>query len=94
MLDMNQPLVLEDSVVLRALRDKYWALNTKSGNQYRLNGVSYFILNLLRVQMSATQVVEEILRDYSVDREQAVTDCCKVLQLAVENAIVKEVNKS
>lgn len=92
MLDMNRPLFLEDSIVLRGLGDKYWALDTSSGNQYRLNDVSYFILNLLRTQMSTVQVVDKILEEYAVTREQAVTDCSRVLQFAVENAVVKEVN--
>ena len=74
--------------------DKYWALNTSSGNQYRLNDVSYFILNLLRIQMSTAQVVDEVLREYAVAREQAVIDCGKLLQFAIENAIVKEVDNT
>lgn len=94
MLDMNRPLLLEDSIVLRGLGDKYWALNTSSGNQYRLNDVSYFILNLLRIQMSTAQLVDEILREYEVTREQAVIDCGKLLQFAIENAIVKEVDNT
>lgn len=94
MLDMNRLLLLEDSIVLRGIGEKYWALNTSSGNQYRLNDVSYFILNLLRTQMSTTQVVDEILREYEVAREKAVTDCRSVLQFAIENAIVKEADNT
>lgn len=92
MLDMNRPLMLEENIVLRGLGDKYWALDTASGNQYRLNEVSYFILNLLRSQMSAGQVVDEILKEYAVDREQAIADCTRTLQFAVEKAIAKEVS--
>ena len=94
MLDINRPLLLDDSIVLRGLGNKYWALNTSSGNQYRLNDVSCFILNLLRIQMSTEQVVEEVLREYAVAREQAEVDCRRVLQYAVENSIVKEVNNT
>lgn len=94
MLDMNHPLLLEDSIVLRGLGDKYWALDTLSGNQYRLNDVSYFILNLLRTQMTTVQAVDKVLEEYAVTREQAVSDCSRVLQFAVEKAIVKEVNNT
>lgn len=94
MLDMNHPLLLEDSIVLRGLGDKYWALDTLSGNQYRLNDVSYFILNLLRTQMTTAQAVDKVLEEYAVTREQAVSDCSRVLQFAVEKAIVKEVNNT
>ena len=94
MLDMNHPLLLENSIVLRGLGDKYWALDTLSGNQYRLNDVSYFILNLLRTQMTTAQAVDKVLEEHAVTREQAVSDCSRVLQFAVEKAIVKEVNNT
>ncbi len=75
MLDMNHPLLREDSIVLRGLGDKYWALDTSSGNQYKLNEVSYFILNLLRTPMTTAQVVDKVLEEYAVTREQATHDC-------------------
>lgn len=94
MLDMNHSLLLEDSIVLRGLGDKYWALDTLSGNQYKLNEVSHYILNLLRVQMTTVQVVDRVLEEYAVTREQAVSDCNRVLQFALEKAIVKEVSNT
>lgn len=94
MLDMNSMHLLERSIVLRGIGDKYWALDISSGNQYRLNEVSHFILNLLRVQMSTDQVVEEILREYEVDRDQATADCSNVIRFAIEKNIIKEVSNS
>lgn len=94
MLDMNHLLLLEDSIVLRGLGDKYWALDTSSGNQYKLNEVSYFILNLLRTPMTTAQAVDKVLEEYAVTREQAASDCSRVLQFAAEKAIVKEVNNT
>lgn len=91
MLDMSSILCLNETVVLRGLADKFWALDTSSGNQYKLNEISYFILNLLRSPTSVKQVVEEILKEYAVSREQAATDCSRVLQISVEKGIVKEV---
>ncbi len=94
MLDMNHPLLLADSIVLRGLGDKYWALDTSSGNQYKLNEVSYFILNLLRTPMTTAQVVDKVLEEYAVTREQATHDCSRVLQFATGKTIVKEVNNT
>ena len=91
MLDMSSILCLNETVVLRGLSDKFWALDTSSGNQYKLNKASYFILDLLRTPTTIGQVVEEILKEYSVPREQAACDCVNVLQFAVEKSIVKEV---
>lgn len=92
MLDMNTILRLNAAIVLRGLGGKYWALDTSSGNQYKLNDVSYFMLNLLRSPMSAEQMVDEILKEYAVAREQVVVDCSRVLQFAIEKEIVKEVS--
>lgn len=92
MLDMNQLLMLNTTIVLRGLGDKYWALDTLSGNQYKLNEVSYFILNLLRTPASMEQAVGELLKEYAVARKQAEIDCDRVLRFAVEKDIVKEVN--
>ena len=91
---MNSMYLLERSIVIRSIGDKYWALDISSGNQYRLNEVSHFTLNLLRVQMSTDQVVEEILREYEVDRDQAATDCSNVIRFAIEKNIIKEVSNS
>lgn len=91
MLDMSSMLCLNEAVVLRGLADKYWALDTSSGNQYKLNEVSYFILNHLRTPTTIDQVVEEILKEYVVSHEQAASDCASVLRFAVEKSIVKEV---
>lgn len=91
MLDISNILCLNETVVLRGLADKFWALDTSSGNQYKLNEVSYFILNLLRTPATIEQVVDEILKEYTVPRERAVSDCSRVLQFAIEKNIVKEV---
>lgn len=91
MLDMSNTLCLNETVVLRRLADKFWALDTSSGNQYKLNEVSYFILNFLRTPKAVEQVVEEVLKEYTVPYGQAAADCSSVLQFAVEKSIVKEV---
>lgn len=92
MLDINQHFVLSKTIVLRGLGEKFWALDTSSGNQYKLNDVSYFILNSLRAPMSATQIVDAVLEEYEATREQVSIDCSCILQFAIENAIIKEVN--
>ena len=91
MLDVNSVLKLNEAIVLRGLADKFWALDTASGSQYRLNDVSYFVLNLLRDSLAVEQVVDEVLKEYAVSREQASADCFNVLRTAVEKGIVKEV---
>ena len=91
MLDLRKSFCLSDTIVLRGLANKFWALDIVSGNQYKLNEVSYFILNLLRIPMAVEQLIEEIRKVYEVAYEQVVADCFIVLQFAKEKNIIKEV---
>lgn len=92
MLDLSKSFCLNETIVLRGLSNKFWALDTVSGNQYKLNEVAYFILNLLRSPMTIENLIEEIRKVYEVSYEQVVADCFTVLQFAKEKNIVKEVN--
>ena len=92
MLDLKKSFCLSDTIVLRGLTNKFWALDTASGNQYKLNEVSYFILNLLRSPITIGQLIDEIRKIYEVSHEQVVADCSNVLQFAKEKNIIKEVN--
>ena len=91
MLDIDTVLELQKNIVLRGIGDKYWALDVSAGNQYKLNAVSFFILELFRSPQTITQITEAVVNEYNVTRELVVEDCRKVLQFALENKIIKEV---
>ena len=91
MLDLECVLKLSKDIVLRKLVDKYWALNVKSGAQYRLNETAYFMLDRLRSAMSVAQLIEEVLNEYDVDRAKPEKDCGTVLNFALTNGLVEEV---
>lgn len=91
MLDLNTVLELNKDIVLRGLAEKFWALDISTGNQYKLNEVSYTLLNLYRTPRTTAQAVDSMLLEYNVSRERLMADCCSVLQFAVEKGIVKEV---
>lgn len=91
MLDLNTVLELSNDIVLRGVGEKYWALNVSTGNQYKINEVSYFILNQFRTPRSIELMIEEVAKEYSVTRAQLEVDCMKVLQFAVNQTLVKEV---
>lgn len=44
--------------------------------------------------MTTAQVVDKVLEEYAVTREQATYDCSRVLQFAAEKTIIKEVNNT
>ena len=91
MLDLNLVLQLNEDIVLRGVSDKYWALNVKNGNQYKLNDVAYFLLSCFREPKSVKLSLEEIMREYRVEYERILKDSESVLQIAIDNNIVKEV---
>jgi len=90
-LDIDTELELHKNIVLRGIGDKYWALDVSTGNQYRLNYVSFFVLELFRSPQTISQITEVVMKEYNVTRERVVEDCRKVLHFAVENKIIKEV---
>ena len=80
MLDLNLVLQLNEDIVLRGVSDKYWALNVKNGNQC-----------CFREPKSVKLSLEEIMREYRVEYERILKDSESVLQIAIDNNIVKEV---
>lgn len=91
MLDIDLILILNSDVVLRNVGEKYWALNTKDGNQFKLNDVSFFILNAFREPKSISVMLELVIKEYKIDLEKLKEDCNTILQYAIEKEIVKEV---
>lgn len=91
MLDLNQKYQLNDEIVLRKIESKCWALNTINGDQYRLNEVSFFILDTFREVLSFYEMISMVQQEYNVSRERLISDCTNILQYAVKNNIVKEV---
>jgi hypothetical protein len=91
MLDIDTVLELHKNIVLRGIGDKYWALDVSTGNQYKLNEVSFFVLELFRSPQTVSKIIEVVMKEYNVTQERVLEDCRRVLQFAVENKIIKEV---
>lgn len=91
MLDLTKKYQINDKIVLRKIECKCWALNVENGNQYRLNEVSYFILDLFREASAAEAVVSAVEKEYAVDRDQLIADCSLMIQTAIDKNILKEV---
>jgi hypothetical protein len=90
-LDIDTVLELHKNIVLRGIGDKYWALDVSTGDQYKLNEVSFFILDLFRNPQTIAQITKAVMNEYNVTRERVIEDCRKVLQFADEKKIIKEV---
>ena len=91
MLDLTKKFKLNEKIVLRKIESKCWALNVENGNQYRLNEVSYLILDSFRETATVENVIEIVGKEYAVDKERLIADCCLIIQTAVDKNILKEV---
>lgn len=78
-------------IVLKNVGDKSWALSTISGNQYKLNELSYFILNEIVQPNNVDQIVEAITATYNVSAKEATRDCKSLLKDAINNGLAEEV---
>lgn len=91
MLDLTKKFQLNEKIVLRKIDSKCWALNVENGNQYRLNEVSYLILDSFRNTSTVAEIITIVEQEYVVDKEQLIADCSLMIQTAVDKNILKEV---
>lgn len=91
MLDLTRRFQTNDKIVLRKVDSKCWALNIENGNQYRLNEVSYLILDSFREASTVEAIISIVEKEYAVDRERLIADCSLMIQTAVDKDILKEV---
>jgi len=91
MLDLAKKYQLNEKIVLRKIGSKCWALNVENGNQYRLNEVSYFMLDSFREVSTVETVISIVGKEYAVDRDRLIADCSMMIQTAVNKNILKEV---
>ena len=91
MLDLTKKFQLNEKIVLRKIDRKCWALNVENGNQYRLNEVSYLILDSFRDTSTVEEMIAIVKKEYAVDKERLIADCSSMIQTAVDKNILKEV---
>ena len=91
MLDLTKKFQLKEEIVLRKIDSKCWALNVENGNQYRLNEVSYLILDSFRDASTVEEMIAIVKKEYAVDKERLIADCSLMIQTAVDKNILKEV---
>lgn len=91
MLDLMRKFQLNGKIVLRKIDSKCWALNIENGNQYRLNEVSYLILDLFREISTVEDIIAIVEQEYVVDKQQLIADCSLMIQTAIDKNILKEV---
>jgi len=91
-LDLKKQYKLKPDIVLKGLNNKYWALSTSSGNQYKLNEIAYTILNEMIETRSVEELADQITKDYKVSKQVFQDDCNMMIADALKNGLIEEVN--
>ena len=91
MLDLTKKFQLKEEIVLRKNESKCWPLNVENANQYRLNEVSYLILDSFRDASTVEEMIAIVKKEYAVDKERLIADCSLMIKTAVDKNILKEV---
>ena len=71
--------------------DEIVVLNMKSGNFFGLQDVSYDIWKAIEKYQDIELVIDEIVKNYNVDRKEAEIDVKDLIQEMKENGLVFEV---
>ena len=88
MLEMKDILTLNKDIILRCVNDKFWALNTKNGNQYHINSVTYDILSAIDSNSSVDSIIKDVSKNYDVSVEKFSSDALQLLSSSIDKGIV------
>ncbi len=88
MLEMKDVLDLNEDIILRCVNEKFWALNTKNGNQYHINRVTYDILSAIDSHTTVNNIIEDVAKDYDVSMEVFSADALQLLSSSIDKGIV------
>lgn len=92
MLDLKQIYSLSHSIVLKSLNNHFWILDILSGKQYKLNAVSFAILEQFgkNVDMTLENILLGLSKQYKVEQNVFVSDSLEFLEKCFfNNFIVK-----
>lgn len=90
MLDLNSSYILLPNIVLKSVNNKFWALDTLSGKQFKLNRTAFEILSALSENVVLDKIFNEIAQRYDVLMEVFIRDASNLIQQAINNGIVEK----
>jgi hypothetical protein len=90
MLDLNSSYILLPNIVLKSVNNKFWALDTLSGKQFKLNRTAFEILSALSENVVLDKIFNEIAQPYDVLMEVFIRDASNLIQQAINNGIVEK----
>lgn len=90
MLEVKGKYILNDNIILRSINNKFWALNTSNGDQFKLNKVSFRVLSALNGRETITSIIDNIKSLYDVNPEIIKNDLLELLTEALNKNIIRK----
>ena len=79
---------VNSSVVSQAFDNELLLFNLETDNIYQLNSTGKRLWELVSAGNNVTEVQEQLLREYDIDREQLVLEIQKILAMLVDEKLV------
>ena len=91
MLEVNNICNINENIILKGINKKFWALDSKSGTQYKLNELSFDILSLMIGSKSIGEIIEIQYHKYNVEKDLLTKDILSFVNKSYEKGILVEV---
>ena len=84
---------LGEDILLQALPelDHYYAFNVKSGDNFKLNHTAHWVLGAIGGGVKYGDLLQTFSQNFGTDIEIAKQDLMEVIEYALENKIIREV---
>lgn len=86
-------LALAEGIMVQAIAelDHYYAFNIMEGDQFKLNHTAYWVLETIGTGINFQALLDEFAQNFDLEKEKAKEDLAEVIQFALENHIIKEI---
>lgn len=92
MLDMNQKFIRRNCIIIKKMGDMCFALDTDTGSEYKINEVSYDILEMLAEPISILELIDRMMDTYDVSKDRVTQDCENWIEFALAHKIIENSN--
>ena len=87
-LSVDTTIIKAKDVMFNALDGKGVLMNLKKGNFYNLNETGVTIWELSSKEIKVSEIIDKIVAEYAVDREQITADVCQFINDMKENELI------
>lgn len=81
----------KEDLLHRKIEDRCFVVNQKKGTLIDLNKVSFFLWKQLVKPLKNTSLIKILIKEYDVERKQAIKDVNSFLKKAIKSGIIKKI---